>query len=76
MSDREKCQICNEPILGGHDMVGALLSPYDCFHHWWHLKCYMAAEREAIATLVHDRLGADGHGVAQMIRKRGETEAR
>lgn len=31
-------------------------------------------EREEIAKLVHDRLGADGYGVAQMIRKRGETQ--
>lgn len=30
------------------------------------------AEREACAALVHDRLGADGYGVAQMIRARGE----
>lgn len=28
------------------------------------------AEREACAALVHDRLGADGYGVAQMIRAR------
>lgn len=26
------------------------------------------AERERCASLVHDRLGADGYGVAQMIR--------
>ena len=26
------------------------------------------AERMACANFVHDRLGADGHGVAQMIR--------
>lgn len=34
---------------------------------------YAAAdeEREACASLVHDRLGADGYGVAQMIRARG-----
>lgn len=31
----------------------------------------VAAEREACAQLVHDRLGADGYGVAQMIRARG-----
>lgn len=31
------------------------------------------ALREEHARLVHDRLGADGYGVAQMIRKGGEN---
>lgn len=29
----------------------------------------LRAERERCAKIVHARLGADGHGVAQMIRK-------
>jgi len=28
------------------------------------------AEREACATIVHDRLGVDGYGVAKLIRSR------
>jgi hypothetical protein len=33
----------------------------------------LSAEREACAKLVHDRLGADGYGVAKMIRARSNN---
>lgn len=33
----------------------------------------VAVERAACAQLVHDRLGADGYGVAQMIRNRSSV---
>ena len=58
MSDRDKCQVCKEPIFGGHDTVGKLLSPYDSFHHWWHLGCFLGAERERLmeaANVYNDR---------------------
>ena len=48
MSDRENCQVCRKPIHGGDDMVGALKSPFNSFHHWWHLDCFMAEQREKL----------------------------
>jgi hypothetical protein len=37
-----------------------------------HADAQLDIERAACAKLVHDRLGADGYGVAKMILARGE----
>lgn len=44
-----------------------------CYVHEDRVAEAIAAEREACAKLVHDRLGADGYGVAQMIRARSNS---
>lgn len=56
--DRDKCQVCEKPILGGDDVVGKLETPFDSFHHWWHLGCFLRAERGRLmeaANVYNDR---------------------
>ena len=45
-----------------------------CKKHFAWVMYVVAAEREEIAKFVHDRLGADGYGVAQMIRDRNKSD--